>query len=41
MTEINVIELYNIGFKQGLIISGLIGIFSIGVKYSLRFLQRL
>ncbi len=41
MTDINVMELYNIGFTQGLIISGLVGIVSIGIKYSLRLLQRL
>ncbi len=38
---IDIVDLYMIGFKQGLIISGLVGIVSIGIKYSLRLLQRL
>lgn len=39
--NIDIMELYYIGFKQGLIISGMVGIVSVGIKYSLRLLQRL
>lgn len=34
-------ELFFIGFKNGLLISGITGIVSIGIKYSLKLLQKL
>lgn len=41
MIDINVKELFNIGLKYGFIISGLVGIVAIGIRYSLKFLQEL
>lgn len=39
MIDINVSELLFIGFKYGLLIAGITGIFSLGIKYALKLLQ--
>lgn len=41
MMEINVSELLFIGLKYGLLIAGITGIFSLGIKYALKFLQEI
>lgn len=38
---INITELLILGFKYGLIITGITGIFSIGIKYSVKLLSNL